>query len=473
MSSLTTDLLRGAAGLTVQSKGLEVAGNNLNNVNTAGYSRQIVQIGSGAMLQGTQGPEAMEVSVSAVTQARSSFLDQQVTFEKSLTGSMSALNDIYQQVQSALGQNVDTSGQSSSISTDSTISGGITGAMSSFFNAFQSLAANPADSTTKSTVISQAQTLALQINTADQNLAQVQSSTNSQISTDVSSVNGLLKDISNLNLQISKFEAGSPGSALDLRDQRQQDLEQLAGYMNFTTANGTGGNLQINVQDASGNPVNLVNGKDLGAPVTFNGTAFQAGSPTATLGLTSGSLPSELSASTTYTQSVRDDLSKLASQLITSVNAAYNPGGTGTNFFAAGTGAAGSLINVSSGISASSLTAGSVGGAGANDIATAVASVASNTFSTSNGDQIDGTLSGFFTQTVGRVGNAASSAASNLQDQQLTEQLAESQRDQVSGVSMDEETTNLLKYQRAFQASARYVNTIDQMLNTVINTMGV
>jgi flagellar hook-associated protein 1 FlgK len=470
MSSLISSLLSGSAALTAQSKGLEVTGNNLANVNTPGYSRQTVQISSGAMIQGAQGPEPLSVQISGVTQARSTFLDQQVTFEKSLTGSMSTLNGIYQQVQSALGQNIDTSAQSNSVSSASGSAGGISGALSAFFNSFQALAANPSDPTAKNIVLSQAQTLATQINRADQNLAQVQTNTTDQINTDVTTVNGLLKNIADLNLKISKTEANAPGSALDFRDQRQSALEQLAGYLNFSTANGTGGQMQINAQDSSGNAVTLVDGANVANPVGFNGGGFTAGAAATPLALTSGSLTSELSARDSYTQSVRGDLASFSSELIGAVNGAYNPGGTGGNFFAAGTG--GNLITLASGLTAGTLKTTTGTDAGGNDLAVAVASMATTSFSTGSGASIDGTLGGFFGSLVGRVGEAASSATSNLEDQQLTQQLAISQRDQVSGVSMDEETTNLMKYQRAFQASARFVNTIDQMLDTVVNHMG-
>jgi flagellar hook-associated protein 1 FlgK len=70
------------------------------------------------------------------------------------------------------------------------------------------------------------------------------------------------------------------------------------------------------------------------------------------------------------------------------------------------------------------------------------------------------------------VGGALQSATSELEDQQLTEQLAIARREQVSGVSLDEETANLMKFQRAFQASARFVNVIDEMLDVVVNQIG-
>src|SRR5262245_7521678 len=104
MSSLIANLLRGTAGLAAQSKGLEVTGRNLANVNPPGYSRQRVDLSSGATMAGRTGPEPMGVRILGVSQARDTFLDRQVQTEKSLSAGLAARQDIYNQVQTALGQ---------------------------------------------------------------------------------------------------------------------------------------------------------------------------------------------------------------------------------------------------------------------------------------------------------------------------------------------------------------------------------
>ena len=463
------DILRGSAALSAQSKGLEVIGSNITNVNTVGYSRESVEISAGQTMQGSEGPESMEVGVEGVSQARSAYFDQQVVTETSLTAAATTSQNFLTEAQTALGQNIDTSGQATGVDATASTAVGISGALSAFFDDFQALAATPTDPTAKDNVVAQATDLASQINQADQNLAGVQSDATAQIASDVSSANTLLGTVASLNKQIAVAEENAPGSALTLRDQRQAALQQLAGSMNFQTTPDASGNGSIDllVQDASGNPVTLVDNAGLESSVSFNGTSFQAGNPAATLGLTSGSLPSELSASTGAIQSVRTDLANLAGQLATSANAAYNPSGTGSNFFVTGT--SGSLLQVASGITGATLSATATGDSGGNELATAVAAVGNQSFSTAGGDQIDGTLGNFFTGTVSRLGDQVSTATNTVQNQQLTQQLAVSQQDQVSGVSLDEETSNLLLFQNAYQAAAQYMNAINAMLNTVIN----
>jgi flagellar hook-associated protein 1 FlgK len=471
MSSLIANLLRGTAALTAQSKGLEVTGRNLANVNTAGYSRQRVELGAGETMVGRNGPEAMEVRIEGVTQARDIFLDRQVMSERTLLGALETTQDAYQQVQTALGQDIDTGGQASGVDAIADSTKGIAGGLDEFFGAFNQLSVNPANPAARSTVIGSAAALADKINSADQRLATVQSTLTEKINLDVDAVNGLLSEIATLNQKITRYEVNSPGGALDLRDQRQSKLEELSKYMSFETRPdlSVGGQLQIIARDDVGGEVTLVN-RYGASPISFNGSSFSSGSPVATLALASGSLPAALSARDGFTQSVRDDLARFADQLRNAVNTAYNPGGTGPDFFAAPVGSG--LIGLAPGLTESTLSATASGDAGANEIALAVAAVGTKAFSSGGGDSIDGTLAGFFGATVTRVGAALQRTGSDLEDQQLTTQLAASRRDQVSGVSLDEETANLMKYQRAFQASARFVSVIDEMLNVVVNQMG-
>jgi flagellar hook-associated protein 1 FlgK len=153
------------------------------------------------------------------------------------------------------------------------------------------------------------------------------------------------------------------------------------------------------------------------------------------------------------------------------VNAAYNPTGSTGNFFA--TPPASGLIAVDPSVTAATLKATDTGSAGSNELAIAVSSVASTNYSTTSGDAISGTPAGFYASVVSGLGSQISTSTSNLANQQLVASSVSEQRDSVSGVSLDEETTDLLSYQRAFEASARFVTTMDDLLNTVVNQMGV
>ncbi len=105
-------------------------------------------------------------------------------------------------------------------------------------------------------------------------------------------------------------------------------------------------------------------------------------------------------------------------------------------------------------------------------MALAIAQLATQKFTIAGGAAIDGTFGGFFSTAVSNLGQAVSGATARSTDQTSIENLVRTQRDGVSGVSLDEETANLLKYQRAFQASSRVFSTIDSLLDNVVNSLG-
>jgi len=127
-------------------------------------------------------------------------------------------------------------------------------------------------------------------------------------------------------------------------------------------------------------------------------------------------------------------------------------------------------------LSGSVLSAGSPatadgGAAGDNTIAQAVANLASKSFSTP-ADSIDGTFSQYYSKTVTDLGQSLTTANAHVTSQTSIATLVKSQRDSVSGVSLDEEMADMIKYQRSFQASSRIISIIDDLLNTVVNKLG-
>jgi flagellar hook-associated protein 1 FlgK len=168
---------------------------------------------------------------------------------------------------------------------------------------------------------------------------------------------------------------------------------------------------------------------------------------------------------------LRNSLDSLASQLVTSVNAAYNPTGLTGDFFTAG-GTTGGTISLDSGLSVTTLKASDGGAAGDNTIALAVSNVANQSFSTGSGDAIDGTMTQFYSGTISSFGQDLTGLNSRVDNQTTVETLVRTQRDSVSGVNLDEETTDLMKYQRSFQATSRFINVIDGLLDLVVNKLG-
>jgi flagellar hook-associated protein 1 FlgK len=469
MSGLFATLNASASALQAHALAVEITGKNLANANNAGYARQTVSYATGATVVTEQGAQSLGLSAS-VTQIRDALLDRQVLRETSLSSSYATLQQALQRAQAGLGQTLSSAASTDGTSTVTTDTG-IGAALDDFFNSFSALAATPTDAGARQAVLASADTLASRLQQADATLAQGQADLGTAISSNVSDADSLLHTIADLNTQIVRIEANAPGSAVDLRDQRQDALEKLAAILPVTVTDTGGGALQVSASGGSG-PVVLVDHGTVNGTVAFTGTQVTAGSPATALTLTGGSIQGALAARDGALQTLRDQFDALASQLVSSVNAVYNSSGSAGNFFAAG-GTTAATIGVSTGLTAANLRTGVAGGAaGDNSVALALGRLATTKFSVGGGDAIDGTMGAFFSSSIAQFGQALASANASVSNQSAIETLVRGQRDSVSGVNLDEETANLLKYQRAFEASSRVLQTVDAMLDQVINELG-
>jgi len=467
MSGLFSILGATATALDAQSQAISVASNNIANVNNPDYSEEVASYQTLGSIETPQGPQSMGITVS-VQQERSAVLDQMVQQEASLTSGFTAQQNILQQAQSALGENITNSSTSSS-SVSSVSTSGLSAALDDFFNAFQALAANPTDSGQAQTVVQQAGVLTDRFQQVDQNLSQVQAAAESEAGSDVDSANQLLQQVAQLNMQIAAQESGDPGSALALRDQREGAVEKLAALIPISVKEASNGTDQVSSTDASGNSVTLVSGVAVTNPLSISAGVVSAGSTA--LGLSSGSIQGELSAGAGAVQTLRTSLDQLASQVVTSVNGAYNPSATvGGNFFLA-SGTTAGTISVDPNLTAATLVAGS-GSAGDNSIATAVAQVADKSFSTAGGDSIDGTIGNFYGTAVSDIGQALDTVNTQVTDQTAVQTTIVNQRQSVSGVSVDQEMSDLMSYQRAFQASSEVFQVVNTLLDNLVTNLG-
>jgi flagellar hook-associated protein 1 FlgK len=419
----------------------------------------------------------MGVEAMGLRQNRDALLDKSVMREITSTSSLEAAKKVLESAETALGQFLDRTKDSTSIQNASGASGGgISDALTDFFNAWESFSVKPNDVGERQLLLAKAQILVDKINATDKRLEQVQKDADAQLTTDVGVVNDLLAEIAKTNEYIAKAELVRPFSAVDLRDQRQAKLEELSQYINVQfepiVPDGLG---QITV---TSNGINLIDGKnvlgkfeyDLNSAVpTASNTRLKfnavddAKDSTFNLGnLPEGKLGAQITASTSDVKDARDAISLLATNLRSSINAVYQKVDTINNpqFF--------SETAAGSAITANNLKASSK--AGANDIALQIAGLGTDAIA---GLGTNVTFVGHFNKTVTIIAQELNTTNIRLEDQKLSEEMAVSNRDAFSGVSQDEEMTDLMKFQRSFQASARHVNVIDSLLEQVVNRLGV
>jgi flagellar hook-associated protein 1 FlgK len=292
---------------------------------------------------------------------------------------------------------------------------------------------------------------------------------NTSVSNDVDSANKLLSDIAGLNSDIAKTEASTGGTANDLRDLRQQKLESLAQLTNLQTSTATDGSLNISIGGVA-----IVSGAKLTDtlqaydPGTGQLQVRAAGAGTS-LSLTGGSIAGAIDTRDGALGSLRTGLDSLASQLVSQVNSVYSAGydlngNTGANFFT-GTDAASISVNPNLNNDPSQVqAAGLAGAAGDNTVALKLARLAQQT----TGGLGNQTFSGAYGRMITDLGNALSTANDQVANQGAVSSMLAKQRDSVSGVSMEEELTNLMTFQKAYQASAQIISTVNLMLQTVV-----
>lgn len=451
--------------MAAQQVAVEVAGHNLANANNPAYARQRVQIQTSPPTPTSAGMEGTGVQVASVQQVRDQFLDSQIRSEASVGGYWNSQQGALQNAQTQLDEFLNLS------STDGASGGtaGLSGQLNNLFSAFQAVATSSTDPSARLSLVNAAQTLASGFNQASQNLSSLNGLLNNSISNDVASANQLLSDIAGLNDQIARA-AASGGNANDLMDSREQDLENLSKLANIQTAANSDGTVSVSIGGQQ-----LVTGNKLTDTLaTYNpgdgNLLVQTATSATPLTLSGGSIQGTIDARDGALATLRNSLDKMASSLVTQVNGIYKNGydlngNSGANFFTGGDAATigvnPALVTDPSQIQA----AGVANAAGDNSIALQLAQLGQQSIAALNNQS----FSGAYAQDVQNFGNALSNANDQVSNYNSVNTMLLNQRDSVSGVSLEEETTNLITFQKAYQASAKIITTVDQMLQTVIN----
>lgn len=450
MSSLTASLATALSGLSAEQGALEATTNNVANVNTPGYTREVpVFVTKDPVVMG-QLTLGTGVDLQSIASMRDLILESQIQQETQTQGQLSALV-------SAL-----TEAQTSFTST----SGDIGTAISNFFDSVNQLSTSPADLSLRQGVLTAAVNVASAFNVASNNLASQRTNLDGSVEQTVSQVNQLTSQIAQLNTQISRLENAGQSAGTFL-DQRTQLIDQLSSLIDvsvvptdntitLTTANGTAlvagqQSFALSTQmDSSGVHHIFAHGKDITSTIV------------------SGQLGGLIQARDQQIPGIQTQLDTLAAGFANAVNGVQTTGydsngSAGVNLFNAPP-ASGAASTLSVAITDPALVAASSDGTrGSNGNIEAM-------YALRNQAVINGqSPTDYYSGIVFNVGNAASNANAEQSASSLVLQQLNDQRSSVSGVSLDEEAANLMRYQQAYAASAQVVSTINSMLETVIN----
>ena len=461
----------GQRALQANRQGVEVAGHNLANVNQPGYARQRLILQTAPALESGIGPVGTGVDGVSIQQVRDLLVDHQIQNEGSIQASLEKQQSILDSALSSLSVKVDRQAASSTTKSSgiSAISGGLFESMTGLFQSFQDLSTQPTSPEIRQALVSEAKQLAAQFNLADSRLADLSSSINQSIEIDAKEFNNLLTDIADINSHIAEAEFGNPGSANDLRNALQQKLEEISKIAKIDTSEGNNGMIDLSI-----NGIPLIEGaqvtQTLETFTTGSGNIGLRGSVTGDVIIpTGGRIHGAMEVRDGALTDLRNRIDVLAQTLISQVNAIHIngyslSGNTGETFFD-GTNAASIQLNSKLEDNPDLIQASGQGNARSdNSIALSLAQLGSRSINSLG----NSTFGQHLSQTVISLSQNLASINDKLDDQEVVANMLERQRDSISGVSVDEEMTNMMKFQKAFEASARLINTIDEMLDTVL-----
>ncbi|WP_203363292.1 flagellar hook-associated protein FlgK [Bacillus sp. REN10] len=509
-------------GMFTQQSALYTTGHNISNANTPGYTRQRINFqttepypGIGMNRPNIPGQMGTGVEAGSVQRVRDSFLDTQFRGENNKLGYWQARADSLSKMEDIMNE---------------PSKNGLSAVMGEFWGSLQDLSVHPENEGARVVVLERGQAVVDTFHYLHSSLSSVQKDLGNQISVNIKEINSLLDQISDINRQIGEIE---PHGYLpnDLYDQRDVLVDQLSQHMNIKVEPvETGGHAlkiaegvyNISMIKADGTPVELVKGTTVNkinvesenAAIDSDGdgiadlpdgavTGFKVNTGTTIqiTDFTQGKLKA-LAEAYGYKDgadvkgiypNMLDDLDKLAYTFAMVFNDVHDDGyglnqeTKGKDFFtglatekdAAKNITMNNLLpkDIAASTEKADLTTDpskpvSNGGNGNNAIA--LGKISDKLLTAADGLPIEsGSIKTFFEGVIGRLGVDGLEANRLTKNSGVLAKTVEKNRQSVSSVSLDEEMTNLIKYQHAYNAAARNITVVDEMLDKIINGMGV
>ncbi|WP_191566712.1 flagellar hook-associated protein FlgK [Metabacillus idriensis] len=492
-------------GMFTQQSALNTTGHNISNANTPGYTRQRVNF-----VQTEPFPYASKnrpdypgqtgtgVEAGIIQRVRDSFLDTQFRYENNKVGYWDSRADALLKMEEIMNEPSET---------------GLAKTFDRFWQSMQDLALNPENAGARAVVRERGVAVAETFQYLSTSLKAVQGDLKSELDASMKEINSLAKQINGINKQISEIEPHGY-LANDLYDERDRLLDQLSGLANIKISTEKSGGNSLAVAEGSVT-VEMMddNGKSLGTLVdgknkTTNEISIKTSSvnglvETVSIGSkemnvrdfgSAGEIRSLIDSygstytvgSETFEEGLYPDmlaqLDQLAYSFATAVNQVQSEGysikqikdGTGsTPFFEIGStpkGAASSIkIHQSIIDSTDHIAASKTGNIGDGENAVALGEVKNKTLSI-NGKTT--TIQDFYESLIGGMAVNAQESNRLTGNSDVLRSAVDERRQSVSAVSLDEEMTNMIQFQHAYNASAKMISLTDEMLDTIINGLG-
>jgi flagellar hook-associated protein 1 FlgK len=460
MSDINGILNIAGRALITQQQAINVTSHNIANVNTPGYSRQRLNMTTNTPLNSSSGLMGNGVSATEIQRLYDRFIGNQINSESQGLGRWDAQKQAVERLELMFNE----SGGS-----------GLSQAMSEFWNAWQALTNNPSGLTERQVLAIKGQVLAITFNKLDSDLTQVQQDLDFAIQGTVTDINRLSEQIVDLNQKIISAEAGTQ-SANDYRDQRDLMLKELSELIDINAFEDANGGVSVLVAN--------------GRPLVAGTALWQLATETNVFGLQDvvwvddagntvnisdeilgGKLKGWLEARDIVITDYKNRLDTLAQTLMTQVNNLHQNGfdlnGLAGEVFFDGTGAAADIevnANIAGDLDLIAAAADPLTFPGDNRNAIEIANLQHQLVMSGN----TATFNDYYSSLVRDVGNEVLKSDTYYTHQSEMLAQLDNYRESISGVSLDEEMINLIKFQNAYTAAAKLVSTADELLQTVI-----
>ncbi len=479
MSSSFRGLGIGISAVFANQRALDVTGHNISNVNTPGYTRQMIsnsssfyqklgQSGNGKVMQVGYG-----VDVQEIRQYRDEFLDKKYKKESTELGYWESRLSSIEELETVFSDNSED---------------GLQAVMNNFWNSWEQLAKPTGGLVARSMVKENAIAFVETVKNMDNLLVNFRRSKDKEIIENIAGINDIAKKVAGLNLEISKIESHGV-TANDLRDERNYLIDELSKKAKVQIMEGKTINIALEgrmlVEGSRYEQIGTV-------PDTNNGGFVQLvwkGS-NETLELSGGSIKSLVEARDTVVKGYREKLSEFVKGIAAEVNGIHITGygvkdNTHRYFFINALDGTANNVDLSTIAFNPELnefdniaSAEDAYNYEDNRIALKISELRLNDYFSDDNYETSSVdrkfnYDEFYRNIISDLGNKGQEASTAVDAQKLLVDQIEYRRQAVSAVSMDEEMSNLIKYEHSYNAAARIVNVMDEMLEIIVNKIGL
>ena len=487
-------------GLYTQQSALYTTGHNISNANTPGYSRQRVNMQATAGFPGVglntptmPGFLGTGVEAGSIQRIRDGFVDQQFRGESNKLGYWGATTNAISQMEDVLAE---------------PSKYGLQQSLSDFWQSIKELEANPENGGARAVVIERGVAVADSFKYINKSLEEIQTNLGKEIGVSSKNINSILKQIGELNKQIKEVE---PNGYMpnDLYDARDNLLDELSTYVPIEVSYEKSGGRALAIAEGTvtvkiktdGVPITVIQGKEYSqisvdsadtdgnptGPITgFTFTDAPAnGAPLSVMDMQKTGALRSLVESYGYDDGtgvkglypeMLAKLDEMAEKFIDAFNTAHanghpTPGTAKENDFFTGSSASTIGVNIEIQKDSSKLNASNrVGEIGNGENAKLLGDVLFD----KNIGLGDNSVQSFYSgKIIGELGVKGQQAVKMTQNSMTLLGAVSNRRDSISSVSLDEEMTDMIRFQQAYNASARMVTVVDETLDKIINGMGI